>query len=447
MKRNLYIIIIMIVAIAILLISCSNTKSNTDNSQDIENFEPSETNINIPVDIPKEDKDEPYTGTIIEDKKETIAEDNDDTNIYLTIDNLNYLDTELEEFKILNIEEIVDDKFYGEPQIVDGNVIFSERYWSDNEAILNYYIYSSPDDKVYKLSNQDYGHFFVYISDELAISIKFVETENNSTINHEVYVFNWDYKNNKVTKEIYSLDSYLDNIYSDFFESIYFEGDIFIAISSRTDKIIRINTDLQTFKIYDIEPIDFVMNSDTLVEYNNKLYVISDRDNINIFDKEKDEFIKLDPSSTYVTEDCMYYVKNRNEFEAYNGEYSAEFTLPYIEEDYSIHGEGLYSVKDAYKNNYVIGKETLVNGPGNLYVSSNSEIINLPIVKEDWLDAVFIDENKIIYTDEDSIHIYDINTNEKSLILESYGWISKLYETNENIYFFLYDNSILKYKK
>lgn len=433
MKRKFY-TIIMIVAIALLLISCNDIQSNADNSQDIENIEQPVTNI----DIPKEDKGE----IKIEDKEKTDTE--------LTIDNFNYLDTELEEFKILNIEEIVGGNFYSEPQIVDDKIIFLQRDYIDNKEIFNYYIYSSVEDKVYKLSNQDYGHDFVYISDELAISIKFAETDNNGTVKHEVYVFNWDYKNNEVNQEVYSLDSYLDNIYSEYIESIYFEGDIFVAISSNHGTIVKINTDTQTTNIYNLQnDINFVMNGDILVEYNKELYVISDRDNINIFDKEKDKFINLNPSPTYVTEDCMYYVKNRNEFKAYNGEYSAEFTLPFIEEDYSIHGEGLYSVKDAYKNNYVVGKGTLVNGPGNLYVSSNSEIINIPIVKEDWLDAVFIDENKIIYTDEDGLYLYDININEKSLILENTPFlgINKIYETNENINFFLYDNSILKYKK
>lgn len=435
MGKKFY-IVIMIVVIALLLISCNDIQSNTDNSQDAENLEQSETNINIPT----EDKDEVYTGTVIEDKDETIIEDKDKTDTDLTIDKLNYLDTNLDEFKILNLEGLSDEKEYRVVQKMDGNVIISEQYQFN---VVNYYLYNLEKNSLIKMSSELMDSHFLNINDSETLSIRTIY--GNDTSNSSIGIYSWDYSSNLIKYIEFSLD--LKNI--EYVDSEYYNGYIYIAITANpTGQILKIDIENNKIDYYEMIYASLGYTTDVLVVNDNNLYAIAEGDIVYQYDKEKNEFIRLDSLSMFVKEEYKYYVKNRNEFKIYNSEYSAEFTLPYVEEDSTLCKGSLYHIEDSYnKNQFIIAKGD--DPHGFLYIYTDNNIKEIPIINSSYPFAKFINSDEIIYEDDDNLYKLNIITLEKSLISKNISFIlgNKIYETDESIYFFLYDSSILKYKK
>jgi len=278
---------------------------------------------------------------------------------------------------------------------------------------------------------------FVQITDEVSISVQYEYESKN------IIVYYWNYKNAELSQKGYQLE----NINSmEFLDAQYFSGDIFVALDGGI--IIKINNSTEDYKI-DIG-FDIANINDVLTVNNEKLYVVASREDIYNFDKINNEFNKLIPSPVLVDQTSFYYIKNGNSIKAINGTYSAEFTLPFIPEDNSLHNENSYYVIDSYKDSFLIKRWSSPNG--SLYVYSENELIEIPIVEFDSLRAKFINEKKLLYTDETNLYMYNIDTLEKKLILENTSpfKIEQINEDRVNKYFALTSYNqleILKIKK
>ncbi len=309
--------------------------------------------------------------------------------------------------EVKEINQVVGDK----TQILNGYVTYQDK--------KDTYLYNPISGDTYKVPSEIRITRFLDITDHVATVIGFNETSN-------LIISKWDMKTNGLTQKEY----HLSNPSLEFIDAQYFDDNIFIAMSGGL--ILRINGEMNTYKIK--HGIDFVNQSDVLVVHHDHLFVNADIGDVYQFDKDKDEFNLFSPSPTYATDKGLYYVQDRNNMKVINDNYSSSIVLPQIPEDKSIDKENSYYLIDAYKNTYVMRRFSIPHG--FLYVYKEGNLVEISIASDHLPKVTLLNENELLYTDENNLYLYHIESSDKRLILHDVSPFN-IRKVNDNNYYAL----------
>lgn len=311
-----------------------------------------------------------------------------------------------------------------ETQVLNGKIIYQGK---DNR-----YLFDPFTDYQQTIPTEISNSRFLQITDDTTISLQYDYDRET------IIVYDWNYKNGELADKAYQLENFSS---LEFLDAIYFNGDIFVAFDGGI--IIKINDTVEYHKLLDIG-FDIINLNDFLIVNNDKLYAIAARNNIYTFNNIKNQFDRIEPSPVLVDSESYYYMENGNSIKAINGQYSAEFTLPQLPEDTSLHHENSYYVIDSYKDRFLVIRWSLPNG--SLYAYYNGKIIEIPIVENDLPIAKFINKNQLVYSDENNLYLYDLATLEKTLVIENTSplRIEQINSDEANNYYLLIGDSTLE---